>query len=40
MPALTARVRSSGGRLVRRLGALTPTTVDQILARLQEMFTK
>ena len=27
-------------RLVRRLGALTPTTVDQILARLQEMFTK
>ena len=27
-------------RLVRRLGALTPTTVDQVLARLQEMFTK
>ena len=27
-------------RLVRRLGVLTPTTVDQILARLQEMFTK
>ena len=27
-------------RLVRRLGALTPTTVDQILARLQEMFSK
>ncbi len=27
-------------RLVRRLGALTPTTVDQILARLQEMFAK
>ncbi len=26
-------------RLVRRLGALTQTTVDQILARLQEMFT-
>ena len=27
-------------RLVRRLGALTPTSVDQILARLQEMFSK
>jgi len=27
-------------RLVRRLGALTPTTVVQVLARLQEMFTK
>ena len=27
-------------RLVRRLGALTPTTVDQVLARLQEMLTK
>ena len=27
-------------RLVRRLGALTPTKVDQVLARLQEMFTK
>ena len=27
-------------RLVRRLGALTPTTVDQILARPLELFTK
>lgn len=27
-------------RLVRRLGALTPTTVDQISGRLQEMFSK
>ncbi len=27
-------------RLVRRLGRLTPTTVDQILGRLQEMFSK
>lgn len=27
-------------RLVRRLGTLTPTTVDQILGRLQEMFSK
>ena len=27
-------------RLVRRLGRLSPTTVDQILGRLQEMFSK
>ena len=27
-------------RLVRRLGALTPTTVDQVLGRIQEMFSK